>query len=158
VRCPLARAADAERRTPDRAQRPTRTSTQLGCPRRPCGLELAPYRAGLEDDGEVADLGRRQFHAVAEDVQRRAHRADERRRHGACAIAAAHAVADRHRIVLAHHLAKLPEAAKRAAIAWRDQELGKTKALGIVEFADLQRSNNTSGVPGVVFLTPARQP
>jgi hypothetical protein len=49
-------------------------------------------------------------------------------------------------------------AAKRAPIAWRDQELEKTKALGIVEFADLQRRNNTSGVPGVVFLTPARQP
>ncbi|MBE7416710.1 MAG: hypothetical protein HS128_02995 [Ideonella sp.] len=49
-------------------------------------------------------------------------------------------------------------AARRAAIAWRDRRLAKVKALGIVEFADLHRSNNTSGVPGVTFSTPPRQP
>lgn len=49
-------------------------------------------------------------------------------------------------------------AARRAAIAWRDEQLAQVQPLRIVEFAALPRSNNTSGVPGVSFLKPARQP
>lgn len=48
--------------------------------------------------------------------------------------------------------------AMTAAKAWRDQQLSKTKALTIVEFCQQARSNNTSGVPGVHFLRPLRQP
>lgn len=50
------------------------------------------------------------------------------------------------------------QAAKRAAMAWRDKQLAEVKPLGIVEFAQIPRSNNTSGVPGVSFSRPARQP
>lgn len=49
-------------------------------------------------------------------------------------------------------------AARRAAVAWRDQKLIETKALGILEFCEIKRGNNTSGVTGVHFLTPASQP
>ena len=49
-------------------------------------------------------------------------------------------------------------AARRAAIAWRDEKLAEIKALSILEFCELKRGNNTSGVTGVHFLTPARQP
>ena len=49
-------------------------------------------------------------------------------------------------------------AARKAALAWRDKQLSKLAALTIVEFCQQQRSNNTSGVPGVHFLRPKRQP
>ena len=49
-------------------------------------------------------------------------------------------------------------AAKRAAVAWRDAQLAKVKAMGILAFAQLARANNTSGVPGVTFSKSARQP
>lgn len=48
--------------------------------------------------------------------------------------------------------------ALQAAIAWRDQQLTKAKVLTVVEFCRQERSNNTSGVPGVHFLAPAAQP
>ena len=41
------------------------------------------------------------------------------------------------------------DAALRAAIAWRDEELAKVKVLGVLEFCQHKRSNNSSGVPGV---------
>jgi hypothetical protein len=49
-------------------------------------------------------------------------------------------------------------AARKAAIAWRDEQLAKTDALTLVEFCQQKRSHNTSGVAGVHFLTSARQP
>lgn len=49
-------------------------------------------------------------------------------------------------------------AARAAAIVWRDRKLAEIKALGIVQFAALTRSNNTSGVPGVTFTRSVRQP
>ena len=48
-------------------------------------------------------------------------------------------------------------AAKRAAVAWRDAQLFKVKAMGILDFAQLRRANNTSGVPGVTLSKSARQ-
>ena len=45
-----------------------------------------------------------------------------------------------------------------AALAWRDRELTRTKALTFREFHEQRRSNNTSGVPGVHFLKTRRQP
>ena len=48
--------------------------------------------------------------------------------------------------------------ARRAALAWRDAQLARAPVLTIVEFSQLKRSNNTSGVPGVHFLTSERQP
>lgn len=49
-------------------------------------------------------------------------------------------------------------AAKRAAVAWRDEQLAKVKPMGIVEFAQLRRANNSSGMAGVTFSRPTRQP
>jgi hypothetical protein len=43
-----------------------------------------------------------------------------------------------------------------AAIAWRDQQLARTKILTQREFHQQRRSNNRSGVPGVHFLRSAR--
>jgi len=48
--------------------------------------------------------------------------------------------------------------AKKAAVAWRDEQLTQTPALSLVQFCQQKRSNNVSGVPGVHFLTSARQP
>lgn len=48
--------------------------------------------------------------------------------------------------------------AKAAAIAWRDQELAKTKVLTMLEFCQKKRSSNTSGTPGVHFMKSAAQP
>lgn len=48
--------------------------------------------------------------------------------------------------------------AHEAAKAWREKQLATVAALTIVEFCKHQRSNNTSGVPGVHFLRPGRQP
>lgn len=48
--------------------------------------------------------------------------------------------------------------ARKAAVAWRDEKLTQTKALSVLEFCQKTRSNNWSGVPGVTFLTSARQP
>lgn len=48
--------------------------------------------------------------------------------------------------------------ALQVAVAWRDDKLAQAKALQVHEFCQLKRSNNTSGIPGVHFLTPARQP
>jgi len=45
-----------------------------------------------------------------------------------------------------------------AAVAWRDRELARAKVLTYREFHARRRSNNKSGVPGVHFLSPARQP
>lgn len=51
-----------------------------------------------------------------------------------------------------------PKKSKAAAIAWRDRALAQAKVLTYREFHQQRRSNNTSGVPGVHFLMPARQP
>lgn len=48
--------------------------------------------------------------------------------------------------------------ARQAAIAWRDEQLTKTKVLGVLEFCQKMRGNNRSSVPGVHFLTPPVQP
>jgi len=48
--------------------------------------------------------------------------------------------------------------ARKAAITWRDRQLAKVKILTIREFHEQKRSNNTSGVAGVHFLTTRRQP
>jgi len=48
--------------------------------------------------------------------------------------------------------------ARRAAIAWRDEQLAKAQALSLLDFCQQKRSNNTSGVAGVHFLKPASQP
>jgi hypothetical protein len=48
--------------------------------------------------------------------------------------------------------------ARRAAIAWRDHMLAQVQPLSVAEFCAHQRSNNTSGVPGVHFLRTAAQP
>ena len=50
------------------------------------------------------------------------------------------------------------DAALQAAIAWRDEKLAEARVLGVLEFCQKKRSNNSSGVPGVHFLTPAAQP
>ena len=50
------------------------------------------------------------------------------------------------------------KAAKAQAIAWRDQQLAKLEVLTLVEFHQQKRSNNLSGVPGVHFHKPRRQP
>ena len=50
------------------------------------------------------------------------------------------------------------EAARAAAVAWRDERLVEVKALGILEFCRKKRTNNRSGEPGVHFLTPPAQP
>jgi hypothetical protein len=49
-------------------------------------------------------------------------------------------------------------AARRAAIAWRDATLIEAKTLGILEFCERRRGNNTSGVAGVSFSKSSRQP
>lgn len=51
-----------------------------------------------------------------------------------------------------------PKKAKAEAIAWRDEQLAKLKALTLVEFHKQRRSNNASGVPGVHFHKTRRQP
>ena len=48
--------------------------------------------------------------------------------------------------------------AKKAAVAWRDDQLAKAKPLTMMEFCQRPRCNNTSGMTGVHFLRPARQP
>ena len=40
----------------------------------------------------------------------------------------------------------------------RDEKLAKAKVLGLLELCQHKRSNNSSGVPGVHFLTPAALP
>ena len=50
------------------------------------------------------------------------------------------------------------DAARQAAIAWPDQKLAVAKVLGVLEFCQQKRSNNSIGVPGVHLLTPAVQP
>jgi hypothetical protein len=49
-------------------------------------------------------------------------------------------------------------AALAAAIKWRDGMLAKIKVLRMIDFCQQQRSNNTSGTPGVHFLRPKAQP
>jgi hypothetical protein len=49
-------------------------------------------------------------------------------------------------------------AALKAAIAWRNTCLAEKPVFTLKEFHDRVRSNNTSGVPGVTFLRPSRQP
>ncbi len=49
-------------------------------------------------------------------------------------------------------------AALKAAIAWRDKKLAEVEVLSVAEFCQLKRDNNTSGVPGVHFLTSKAQP
>jgi hypothetical protein len=49
-------------------------------------------------------------------------------------------------------------AALKAAIAWRDELLAKLEPLTLVAFCQVKRGHNTSGVPGVHFLTSAAQP
>ena len=51
-----------------------------------------------------------------------------------------------------------PTKSKKAAVAWRDEQLAKVPVLTKLEFCRQLRDNNTSGVPGVHFLAPARQP
>ena len=48
--------------------------------------------------------------------------------------------------------------AKAAALGWRDKLLANLNALSMREFHQRKRSNNTSGVPGVHFIKPVRQP
>jgi hypothetical protein len=48
--------------------------------------------------------------------------------------------------------------AKKAAVAWRDEQLARIKAMGILDFCQLERRNNTSGTAGVSFYKPSRQP
>lgn len=48
--------------------------------------------------------------------------------------------------------------AHRAARAWRDEQLAAVATLGKLEFCQQKRSNNTSAVPGVHFLTSVKQP
>lgn len=50
------------------------------------------------------------------------------------------------------------EPAYLAAIAWRDARLRELAPLTVLQFAEIRRTNNSSGVPGVSFLTPRRQP
>ncbi|MCW5596564.1 MAG: AP2 domain-containing protein [Rhodocyclaceae bacterium] len=45
-----------------------------------------------------------------------------------------------------------------AAVEWRDSKLTKTHALSKREFHQLVRTNNQSGVAGVQFICPSRQP
>ncbi len=45
-----------------------------------------------------------------------------------------------------------------AAIAWRDRLLASTQTLNKREFRQLLRSDNSSGVPGVLFIQPKSQP
>ena len=45
-----------------------------------------------------------------------------------------------------------------AALAWRDRQLKRAGVLSFREFHAHRRSNNTSGVAGVHFLTSAAQP
>jgi hypothetical protein len=45
-----------------------------------------------------------------------------------------------------------------AAITWRDRQLKRAGVLSFREFHAHRRSNNTSGVAGVHFLTSAAQP
>jgi hypothetical protein len=47
---------------------------------------------------------------------------------------------------------------RKAAVAWRDEQLATVPVLTKLEFCQQVRDNNTSGVPGVHFLTPTRQP
>lgn len=49
-------------------------------------------------------------------------------------------------------------AARKAAIAWRDERMAITPVLTMVQFCQQKRSHNTSGVPGVHFLTSPAQP
>lgn len=44
------------------------------------------------------------------------------------------------------------------AIAWRDRQLRSVGALTKREFRDILRSDNRSGVPGVLFIRPKSQP
>ena len=46
----------------------------------------------------------------------------------------------------------------RAAKAWRDAQLAAVATFGKLEFCQQKRSNNTSKVPGVHFLTSVKQP
>lgn len=50
------------------------------------------------------------------------------------------------------------DASLAAAIKWRDGMLAKIKVLGVIDFCKQQRSNNTSGTPGVHFSRPKAQP
>jgi AP2 domain len=50
------------------------------------------------------------------------------------------------------------EGALAAAITWRDGKLAEVKALSVLGFCQIERSNNTSGMPGVHFLTRNAQP
>ena len=49
-------------------------------------------------------------------------------------------------------------AALEAAIAWRNACLAETPVFTLREFHARVRSNNTSGIPGVTFLRPSKQP
>ncbi len=48
--------------------------------------------------------------------------------------------------------------ALKAAKAWRDEQLSKEKVVTLVDFCQMKRTNNRSGVPGVHFLVSERQP
>ena len=49
-------------------------------------------------------------------------------------------------------------AALEAAITWRNACLAETPVFTLREFHTRVRSNNTSGIPGVTFLRPPKQP
>jgi hypothetical protein len=51
-----------------------------------------------------------------------------------------------------------PEKALADAIAWRDAELQKAKAMGVRDFCQVVRTTNRSGVPGVFFMRNPNQP
>ncbi len=48
--------------------------------------------------------------------------------------------------------------ALKAAKAWRDEQLSKEKVVTLVDFCQMKRTNNRSGVPGVHFHVSERQP
>jgi hypothetical protein len=48
--------------------------------------------------------------------------------------------------------------ARKAARGWRDLQLAQVDTFTKLEFCQQRRGNNTSGVPGVHFLTSPRQP
>lgn len=50
------------------------------------------------------------------------------------------------------------EKALADAIAWRDEQLARVKALGVRDFCQVVRTTNRSGVPGVFFIRSTGQP
>jgi len=43
--------------------------------------------------------------------------------------------------------------AKRAAITWRNRQLARRRVITVREFRQIPRTSNSSGEPGVLFVT-----